>query len=47
MRQNQYPQAAQVLQYARDLYAAQGNNQWAERAAQLLQQIQNPTYQPR
>jgi tetratricopeptide (TPR) repeat protein len=43
----QYPEAAEVLQYARDLYNGQRNFQWANNAAQLLQQAQNLNYQPR
>ena len=37
----QYADAQQVLQYAKDLYNAQGNTQWAANADQLLQQARN------
>ncbi|GAA6619468.1 hypothetical protein NUACC26_052810 [Scytonema sp. NUACC26] len=49
----QYSDAVKVLQYARDLYKAQGNSRWANQASQLLQQTQNLNnpqnfnYQPR
>jgi hypothetical protein len=31
-----------MLEYAKNLYAAQGITQWAANAEQLLQQAQNP-----
>jgi hypothetical protein len=34
--------AQQVLEYARNLYRNQGNEEWAIQAEQLLQQTQNP-----
>lgn len=36
----QYADAVQVLQFARDLYKAQNNPEWANKAEQLLQQAQ-------
>ncbi|BDI20139.1 hypothetical protein ANSO36C_59410 [Nostoc cf. commune SO-36] len=47
MQLQQYGDAVQVLQFARDLYNAQRNPQWAKNAEQLLQQAQNLNYQPR
>jgi tetratricopeptide (TPR) repeat protein len=39
LRQNRLSDAQQVLQYAKDLYTAQANPQWAARAQQLLQRM--------
>jgi tetratricopeptide (TPR) repeat protein len=47
LRQNRYSDAQRVLQYAKDLYTAQGITQWAANAEQLLQQARNPNAQSR
>jgi tetratricopeptide (TPR) repeat protein len=36
LRQNRFTDAQQVLQYAKDLYNAQGNPEWAAKAEELL-----------
>jgi tetratricopeptide (TPR) repeat protein len=41
LHQGKYADAQRVLQYARDLFNAQRNTQWANSAAQLLQQVQS------
>jgi Tfp pilus assembly protein PilF len=43
LRQNRFSDAEQVLQYAKTLYTAQGNSQWAANADQLLQKARNST----
>ena len=43
LRQNRFSDAEQVLQYAKALYTAQGNSQWAANADQLLQKARNST----
>jgi tetratricopeptide (TPR) repeat protein len=45
LRQNRLGEAQQVLQYARDLYKAQDNPEWARRTEQWLEQTQNPSPQ--
>jgi tetratricopeptide (TPR) repeat protein len=42
LRQNRFSDAQQVLQYAKDLYRAQGNAQWAAKAEELLERSRNP-----
>ncbi|WP_302884385.1 hypothetical protein [Kovacikia minuta] len=37
MRQNKFKDAEKVLTYARDLFAKQGDTQWAQKADQQLQ----------
>ena len=41
LRQERFSDAQQVLEYARDLYKAQGITEWADNAEQLLEQAQN------
>ena len=43
LQMREYPDAMRVLQYARDLFLAQNNSQWARNAEQLMQQAQNFT----
>ncbi|HBY80450.1 MAG TPA: Tfp pilus assembly protein PilF, partial [Cyanobacteria bacterium UBA11148] len=41
LRQNRFSDAEQVLEYARDLYKAQGISEWAANAEELLEQARN------
>ncbi|MEO0688275.1 MAG: tetratricopeptide repeat protein, partial [Cyanobacteria bacterium J06649_11] len=43
LQMREYPDAMRVLAYARDLFLAQNNSQWARNAEQLMQQAQNFT----
>jgi len=42
LQQNRFSDAQQVLQYARDLYQLQGNEQWVANSEQLLERARNP-----
>ncbi|MGB7520308.1 MAG: tetratricopeptide repeat protein [Spirulinaceae cyanobacterium] len=41
IRQGRYDEARQVIEYARDLYTNQNNQQWANKARELLAKIQD------
>ncbi|MGB3516843.1 MAG: tetratricopeptide repeat protein, partial [Elainellaceae cyanobacterium] len=41
MQQGKYADARQVLEYAQDLFSAQGNPEWAANAERLMQQAQS------